>query len=149
MNNGYGPALLLGVIIGGAIIADDFVRPHPPHRQQGPRSVATLPAPPASDQHVWIMKGEAHQDMEVHKEMRIVLEDDRGDSGQESVMVIVKVEDHSRDEEATGTALADKVREVVEEARAEGREPTEAEIEAAIEDIAGGADHVEIDIQSE
>ena len=28
--NQYGPAIVVGVLIGGAILLDDFVRPHPP-----------------------------------------------------------------------------------------------------------------------
>ena len=28
--NQYGPAVVVGVLIGGAILFDDYVRPHPP-----------------------------------------------------------------------------------------------------------------------
>ena len=28
--NQYGPAIVLGIFIGGAILFDDYVRPHPP-----------------------------------------------------------------------------------------------------------------------
>ena len=146
MNIGYGPALLLGIIIGGAIIADDFVRPHPPHRQKGPHALLPLPGPAGGDHKVWIMKGDGAENPEVRKEMHVVLEDERSDSDQERVMVMVAVKDHSPGDEMPGPELAEKIREVVDGARAEGREPTEAEIEAAIAEITGDATNVEIDI---
>ena len=64
MQTGYGPALLLGVLIGGAILLDDVITPErkgpPPrvamfHHGEGMESVKNLP--PGGDHNVWVIKG--------------------------------------------------------------------------------------------
>lgn len=140
MLNQYGPAVVLGLLIGGAIIADDFIRPHPPHRGMA------MPELPGADHKVWVMKGEPNGNTELHKEIRIVMEDERSDANQERVMVMVNVDDDNADHKATGSALADAIKAVVDAARSEGREPTEAEIEAAVRAIAGDSEQVDITI---
>jgi hypothetical protein len=151
MLNHYGPSVVLGLLIGGAIIADDFIRPHPPHRGKGMPAFHALPALPDSDHKVWVMKGKPNGDTELHKEIRIVMEDERSDDEQERVMVMVKVADDSADGEGTGAALADAIKAVVDTARSEGREPTEEEIEAAVIAITGDSEQVgiTIDVQAD
>ena len=77
MQTGYGPALLLGVLIGGAILLDDVITPErkgpPPrvamfHHGEGMESVKNLP--PGGDHNVWVIKGGDPVEAEIHKEIK-------------------------------------------------------------------------------
>lgn len=145
MQNLYGPAIVLGVIIGGAIIADDFIRPHPHH---GPMAMAMESAPhgPQGDHKMWVMKKSGDEDKAIHREMRIVMDDESTGTDHEKTVIMVKVDDDQIDAGASGKALADAIRDVVDAARAEGREPTEEEITAAVTAISGQSSEVEVEV---
>jgi len=146
MQNLYGPAIVLGLIIGAAIIADDFIRPHPHHsRMTGPAGHAG-PSFPREDHKVWVMKKNGDADMAMHREMRIIMDDESESVDHEKTMVIVKVEDDELDATASGHALAEAIREVVDTARAEGREPTEEEITAAVTAVSGESSQIEVEV---
>ena len=145
MQNQYGPSIVLGLIIGAAIIADDFIRPHPPHRQM--RMAAEHPTPhPDSDHKVWVMKQGVEGHAEARHEMRIMMKDDSAGASQEKTVIMVKVDDDAIDAETSGEALADAIRDVVDVARAEGREPTESEIRAAVSAVSGATSHIEVEV---
>lgn len=145
MQNLYGPAIVLGLIIGGAIIADDFIRPHPHH---GPKAMALENAPqgPHGDHKMWVMKKSGDENTAIHREMRIVMDDESKGTDHEKTVIMVKVDDDQIDAGASGEALADAIRDVVDAARVEGREPTEEEITAAVTAISGQSSEVEVEV---
>lgn len=145
MQNQYGPSIVLGVIIGGAIIADDFIRPHPHH---GPMAMALKNAPPGpdADHKVWVMKQAGDENITVHGKTRIITGDDPAGADRGKTIIMVKVNDDPIDAGASGEALADAIRDVVDAARAEGREPTEEEITAAVTAISGPSSEVEVEV---
>lgn len=146
MQNLYGPAIALGLIIGAAIIADDFIRPTAQHRDMPlPAGLMFAPADD-SDHKVWIMNQAGDEDRAVHREMRIVLNDESDKANHEKTLIMVKVDDDQADARAGGEALAEAIREAVDAARAEGREPTEAEITAAISAVSGQTSHIEVEV---
>ena len=145
MQNLYGPAIVLGLIIGGAIIVDDFIRPHAQHRQMK-MAVDTAPPGPGADHKVWVMKQGGDADKAMHREMRIIMDDESESVDHEKTIVMVKVEDDELDATASGQALAEAIREVVDAARAEGREPTEEEITAAVTAISGESSQIEVEV---
>ena len=152
MQTGYGPALLLGVLIGGAILLDDVIAPEqkgpPPrvamfhHDEDGLGSKALG----ASDDHnVWVIKADDASAHEIHKEVKIHLETEATDSSQqEELMISVSVD---TDDEPTGD-LAAAIRAVIDSAKAEGRQPTKEEIEAAVAEIAGDAQSIDVEVLS-
>ena len=145
MQNLYGPAIVLGLIIGGAIIADDFIRPHAHHR---PMKMAVEGAPPGpdADHKVWVMKQAGDENITVHRKTRIITDDDPAGADRGKTIIMVKVNDDPIDARANGDALADAIRDVVDSARAEGREPTEEEITAAVAAISGQSSEVEVEV---
>jgi len=152
MQTGYGPALLLGVLIGGAILLDDVIAPEqkgpPPrvamfhHDEAGPGSKALG----ASDDHnVWVIKADDASAHEIHKEVKIHLETEATDSSQqEELMISVNVD---ADTEPAGDLHA-AIRAVIDSAKAEGRQPTKEEIEAAVAEIAGDAKSIDVEVLS-
>ena len=152
MQTGYGPALLLGVLIGGAILLDDVIAPEqkgpPPrvamfhHGEAGPGSKALG----ASDDHnVWVIKADDASAHEIHKEVKIHLETEAtGSSQQEELMISVNVD---ADNEPAGDLHA-AIRAVIDSAKAEGRQPTKEEIEAAVAEIAGDAKSIDVEVLS-
>ena len=152
MQTGYGPALLLGVLIGGAILLDDVIEPEqkgpPPrvamfhHGEAGPGSKALG----ASDDHnVWVIKADDASAHEIHKEVKIHLETEATDSSQqEELMISVNVD---ADTEPAGDLHA-AIRAVIDSAKAEGRQPTKEEIEAAVAEIAGDAQSIDVEVLS-
>lgn len=145
MQNLYGPAIVLGLIIGGAIIVDDFIRPHAQHRQMK-MAVDTAPPGPGADHKVWVMKQGGDADKAMHREMRIIMDDDPTGADRGKTIIMVKVENDQLDAAASGQALAEAIREVVDAARAAGREPTEAEITAAVTAFSGGSNQIEVEV---
>ena len=145
MQNLYGPAIVLGVIIGGAIIADDFIRPHLHH---GPMAMALENAPhrPRGDHKMWVMKKSGDEDKAIHREMRIVMDGESKGSEHEKTVIMVRVDDDQLDAGASGSALAEAISSAVDAARAEGREPTEEEITAAVSAVSGQASQIEVEV---
>ena len=149
MQTSYGPALLLGALIGGAILLDDVITPErkgpPPrvamfHHGEGGLDAQALRA--GDDHNVWVIKtddGSAHK---IHKEVKIHLETEATDSSQqEELMISVNVD---ADTEPAGDLHA-AIRAVIDSAKAEGRQPTKEEIEAAVAEIAGDAQSIDVE----
>lgn len=154
--NQYGPALLVGVLIGGAILLDDYVRPHPPMPpmmveaiQMGEMPVVTddiheLRMSPEGEREskIWIHKS---NEGDITEKMQIAVLTDDTDISEAVTMIKVKVD---------GTATADlgeRVKALVEQARKEGRKPSAEELKAIVTETlgAGPADatvEVEIDV---
>jgi len=148
----YGPALLLGTLIGGAILLDDVITPD--HQGSAPRvtmlhhgeggvSPAALDAD--KDHNVWVIRSDDGTVSEIHKEVKIHLETEDADSSQqEELMISVSID--AEDEPAGDLAAA--IGAVIDTARAEGREPTKEEIEAAVSAIAGDAKSIDVEVLS-
>lgn len=152
MQTGYGPALLLGALIGGAILLDDVITPErkgPPQRvamvHLGEEAV-DLKALGADEEHnVWVIKTDDASGQEIHKEVKIHLETEATDSSQqEELMISVNVD---TDNEPAGDLHA-AIRAVIDSARAEGRQPTKEEIEAAVSQVAGNAKSIDVEVLS-
>ncbi|MEC8745867.1 MAG: hypothetical protein VXX47_04185 [Pseudomonadota bacterium] len=158
--NQYGPALVVGLLIGGAILLDDVITPRHPHpammieaRDMGPlpmiRKEMRISGPSEQDdgphKKVWIQKSgdgviEMSEEMEI-----IVLADDSG-STKDVTLVEVHVDGESKSD------LGDTVKAIVEKARAEGRKPSPDELRAAITDALGNGNEpksVDVEIQIE
>ncbi|NDH40073.1 MAG: hypothetical protein EBY45_06580 [Gammaproteobacteria bacterium] len=153
MLNHYGPTLLLGVLIGGAILLDDVITPerkgHPPrvamfhHGEAGGELKALAPQ---AGHNVWVVKGDDDAQTEIHKEMRIELSSEDADSADETQQLMISVSIDAEDE-PTGD-LAAAIGAVIDAAKAEGREPTREEIEAAVTAIAGDARSIDVEVLS-
>ena len=156
--NQYGPALVVGLLIGGAILLDDVITPRHPHpammieaHDMGPmiRKEMRIGGPGEQDtgphKKVWIQKSgdgviEMSEEMEI-----IVLADDSGGT-KDVTLVEVHVDGESKSD------LGDAVKAIVEKARAEGRKPSPEELRAAIRGAMGSADEpksVDVEIQIE
>ena len=152
MQTGYGPALLLGALIGGAILLDDVITPErkgPPPRvamfQHGEGRLDAQAFRADEDHNVWVIKSDDASAHEIHKEVKILLETEDSDSAQqEELMISVSVD---ADNEPAGD-LAAAIGAVIDSARADGRQPTKAEIEAAVAEIAGDAKLIEVEVLS-
>ena len=147
MQNLYGPAIVMGLIIGAAIIADDFIQPS--SRNEAMPLSAQHPTPTLyeSDHRAWSMKQGGDETTEIHREMRIIVEDDPQQTGHDKTLIVVKVADEQIDPRTRDKGLAAAIREVVDAARSEGREPTEAEITAAVAAISGQANRIEVEVE--
>ena len=152
MLNHYGPALLLGVLIGGAILLDDVITPerkgHPPrvamfHHGEGVSELNALA--PEAGHNVWVVKDD-DVETEIHKEVRIELSSEDADREDETQQLMISVSIDAEDEPAGDLAAA--IGAVIDEARAEGREPTKGEIEAAVSAIAGDAESIDVEVLS-
>ena len=151
MQTGYGPALLLGMLIGGAILLDDVITPQrksPPvrvamsHHEGGSDDPTTLSR--SGDHNFWVIKDDDPVEAEIHKEIRIELASEEDAADEEQLMISVSVD---ADDEPAGD-LAAAIGAVIDTARAEGREPTKAEIEAAVSAIAGDAKSIDVEVLS-
>jgi len=153
MQSNYGPALLLGALIGGAILLDDVITPerksHPTrvamfHHGENVGAIEALAR--EGDYNVWIVKGEDDVETEIHKEVRIELsaEDAHTIDEAQQLMISVRVD---ADDEPAGD-LAATIGAVIDTARAEGREPTKEEIETAVSAIAGDAKSIDVEVLS-
>ena len=152
MKTGYGPALLLGVLIGGAILLDDVITPErkgPPPRvamfHHGEDGIDAKALGADGDHNVWVIKSDDGSAHEIHKEVKIHLEtEDTESAQQEELMISVNVD---ADDEPVGD-LAAAIGAVIDSARAEGRQPTKEEIEAAVAEIAGDAKSIDVEVLS-
>ena len=79
--------------------------------------------------------------------MRIIVEDDPQQTGHDKALIVVKIADEQIDPLTRDKGLAAAIREVVDAARSEGREPTEAEITAAVAAISGQANRIEVEVE--
>ena len=158
--NQYGPALVVGLLIGGAILLDDVITPRHPHpammieaHDMGSmpmiRKEMRIGGPDASDtgphKKIWIQKN-GDDVVEMSEEMEIIVLADDSDPSEDVNLVEVHV-----DGEAT-TGLAHTVKAIVKKARAEGRKPSPEELRAAIRDAMGSTDEpksVDVEIQIE
>lgn len=155
--NQYGPAIVLGIFIGGAILFDDYVRPHPPMSPMMVEAIEMGDMPfIAEDIHefhmapdgdtkskVWIHKS---ADGDVTEKMKIAVLADDADIAEGVTMIKVKV-----DGTATGD-LGDKVKALIEQARQEGRKPSPEELKAIVAETLGTAGtgvavEVEVDVE--
>jgi len=145
MQNLYGPAIVLGLIIGAAIIADDFIGPHPRH---GPMAMALENARHGShgDHKVWVMKKPGDEDEAIPRETPIVMEDEPEGTDHSKTVIMVRVDDDQIDAGASGKALADAISGVVDAAHAQGKAPTEEEIAAAVLAVSGQASQIEVEV---
>ena len=152
MQTGYGPALLLGVLIGGAILLDDVIAPErkgPPPRvamfHHGEDGLDAKALGAGGDHNVWVIKSDDGSGQEIHKEVKIHLETEDTDSAQqEELMISVNID---ADNEPAGDLHA-AIRAVIDSAKAEGRQPTQEEIEAAVAEIAGDAKSIDVEVLS-
>ena len=152
MQTGYGPALLLGVLIGGAILLDDVITPErkgPPPRvamfHHGEDGLDAKALGAGEDHNVWVIKSDDSSTHEIHKEVKIHLEtEDTESAQQEELMISVNVD---ADNEPAGDLHA-AIRAVIDSARAEGRQPTKEEIEAAVAEAAGDTNAIDVEIVS-
>ena len=153
MQSHYGPALLLGTLIGGAILLDDVITPDHQgsaprvairHHGEGDLSPAALDA--NKDHNVWVIKTDDGTASEVHKEVKIHLETEDDDSSQqEELMISVRVD---ADGEPAGDFAA-AIGAVIDSARAQGQQPTPEEIEVAVSAIAGNAKSIDVEVLSD
>ena len=138
--NQYGPALVVGLLIGGAILLDDVITPRHPHpammieaHDMGPHK------------KVWIQKS-GDGVIEKSEEMEIIVLADDGDASKEVTLVEVRVDGESKSD------LGNTVKAIVEKARAEGKKPSPEELRAAIRDAVGNRNEsksVDVDIHIE
>ena len=89
MPTGYGPALLLGVLIGGAILLDDVITPErkgPPPRMamfhHGDDGSDAKALGAGGDHNAWVIKTDDDSAHEIHKEVKIYLGTEDTDSAQ-------------------------------------------------------------------
>ena len=151
MQTGYGPALLVGLLIGSAILLDDVITPErkgPPPRvamfHYGDGFNEPMALSRSGDHNVWVIKGDDPFEAGIHKEIRIelALEDHAAD--EEQLMISVGVD---ADDEPAGDITA-AIGAVIDTTKAEGREPTKEEIEAAVSAIAGDAESIDVEVLS-
>ena len=158
--NQYGPALVVGLLIGGAILLDDVITPRHPHpammieaHDMGPlpmiRKEMRIGGRGDQDERphkkVWIQKS-GDGVIEMSEQMEIIVLADDSDPTEDVSLVEVHVDGEST------TGLADTVKAIVEKARAEGRKPSPEELRAAIRDSMGSTDEpksVDVEIQIE
>ena len=143
--NQYGPAALVGVLIGGAILLDDYIGPEP--RQQTMMKMHNIDASAPGHKGIWIEKG-GDEIMELHEEVSMVLIKEDGEVNGDEDMMVVQVEVDG----AETTMLAETVRAIVEKAKAEGTKPDPEELKAAVMALVDGEDGavtVDVDIAIE
>ena len=158
--NQYGPALVLGFLIGGAILFDDVITPRHPHptmmieaHPQGPvpliRKEMRIGVSGHDDmgphKKIWIQKS-GDDVIEMNEEMEIIVLADDSDKTEEITIVEVHVDGESNSD------LGDVVKAIVEKARAEGRKPSPEELRAAIRGAMGSGNEptsVDVEVQIE
>ena len=154
--NKYGPALVVGLLIGGAILLDDVITPRHSHpammieaHDMGPmpmiRKEMRIAGPGEQDEgphkKVWIQKS-GDDVIEMSEEMEIIVLADDSDVTKDVTLVEVHVDGESKSD------LGDAVKAIVEKARAEGRKPSPEELRAAIRDAVGnGSDPKSVDVE--
>ena len=153
MSQPYGPALLLGIIIGGAILLDDHLAPSLP--QPSPLRGTDAALSEHRDVSVFVVKkDDTAAASETAQEIDIVLDtDDAGGADEEHVSIHVKAAT-ADGVDFTPAALDQALKAVIATARADNRAPTEAEIIDAVNRVAAGtggelAGEVEIAIETD
>ena len=158
--NQYGPALVVGLLIGGAILFDDVITPRHPHpammieaHDMGPipmiRKEMRIGGPGEQDtgphKQVWIQKS-GDDVIEMREEMEIIVLADDSDVTKDVTLVEVHVDGESKSD------LGAIVQAGVAKARAEGRKPSPDELRAAIRGAMGSGNEptsVAIEVQIE
>ena len=154
--NQYGPALVVGLLIGGAILLDDVITPRHPHpammfeahdmdHMPMIRKEMRIGDPGDEDmgphKKIWIQKS-GDDVIEMSEEMEIVVLADDSDATEDVTLVEVHVDGESKRD------LGDAVKAIVEKARAEGRKPSPEELRAAIRGaMGGGKEPTSIDVE--
>ena len=152
--NQYGPAIVVGVLIGGAILFDDYVRPHPPMPPMMVEAIEMGEMPFMTEEihefhmapdgdtksKVWVHKS---ADGDVTEKMKIAVLADDADIAEGLTMIKVKV-----DGSATAD-LGDKVKALIEQARKEGRELSPEELKAIVTKTLGADAAVELEVEVE
>jgi len=149
----YGPALLLGVLIGGAILLDDVITPKhkgPPPRvamiHHGEAGIDPKALGADKEHNVWVIKTDDGRANEINKKVEIHLETEDADPlQQEELTISVRID--ANDEPAGDLAAA--IGAVIDAARAEGRQPTPEEVEAAVSAVAGDAKSIDVEVLSD
>jgi hypothetical protein len=158
--NQYGPALVVGLLIGGAILLDDVITPRHPHpammieaHDMGPTPMIRkemrvgIPGDEDMSPHkkIWIQKS-GDDVIEMSEEMEIIVLADDSDATDDVTLVEVHVDGESKSD------LGNTVKAIVEKARAEGRKPSPEELRAAIRAAMGSGNEpksVDVEIQIE
>ncbi len=165
--NQYGPAALLGVLIGGAIMLDDVVTPQHPHakmmfKTHGMESMSEIHhraheaavriamrtdiGADDSDKpltQMWVQKG-GDDNIELIEDMEVIVLTEDGDEAEDVTTIKVQV-----DGSATA-GLGETVKAMVDKARAEGRKPTPEELKRAVMDALSDSKQpaaIDIDVQ--
>ena len=165
--NQYGPAALLGVLIGGAIMLDDVVTPQHPHakmmfKTHGMESMSEIhhraheaavriamhtdTDAGADDKpltQMWVQKG-GDDNIELIEDMEVIVLTEDGDEAEDVTTIKVQV-----DGSATA-GLGETVKAIVDKARAEGRKPTPEELKRAVMDALSDSKQpaaIDIDVQ--
>jgi len=149
----YGPALLLGVLIGGAILLDDVITPKhkgPPPRvamiHHGEAGIDPKALGADKEHNVWVIKTDDGRANEINKKVEIHPETEDADPlQQEELTISVRID--ANDEPAGDLAAA--IGAVIDAARAEGRQPTPEEVEAAVSAVAGDAKSIDVEVLSD
>ena len=159
--NQYGPALVLGLLIGGAILLDDVITPRHPNptmmieaHPQGPVPLIRKEMRIGGSGHddmgphkkIWIQKS-GDDVIEMNEEMEIIVFPDDSDETEEITIVEVHVDGESKSDQ-----IQHVVKAIVEKARAEGRKPSPEELQAAIRGAMGSGNEpksVDVEIQIE
>jgi len=132
MSQPYGPALIIGILIGGAIIFDDHLAP-----QSGDQKRVVTMATDGENLPVSVQAPLPHQQSKAvaSKRHKIVMAIDAEHAPGSSQVVDISLE---VDGDASGvTRLPSVIRAVLETAEAENRVVTPEEIEAAVVDTLG------------
>lgn len=165
--NQYGPAALLGVLIGGAIMLDDVVTPQHPHakmmfKTHGMESMSEIHhgaheaavriamrtdvGADDSDKsltQMWVQKG-GDDNIELIEDMEVIVLTEDGDEAEDVTTIKVQV-----DGSATA-GLGETVKAIVDKARAEGGKPTPEELKRAVMDAMSDSKQpaaIDIDVQ--
>ena len=137
MSQPYGPALLLGIIIGGAILLDDDLAPSLPQPSL-PHGADAAPTEHRDVSVFVVKKDDTAAASETEQEIDIVLEAD-GTGGADGEHVSIHVKAATADGvDLTPAALDQALEAVIATARAENRAPTEAEIINAVNRAVAG-----------
>ena len=167
--NQYGPAALLGVLIGGAIMLDDVVTPKHPHakmmfKTHGMESMSEIhhgaheaavriamhtDTDAGADDNdkpltqMWLQKG-GDESIELIEDIEVIVLTEDGNAAEDVTTIKVQV-----DGSATA-GLGETVKAIVDKARAEGRKPTPEELKRAVMDALSDSKQpaaIDIDVQ--
>tara|TARA_B100001059_G_C17679269_1_gene498770 strand:+ start:316 stop:600 length:285 start_codon:yes stop_codon:yes gene_type:complete len=91
MQNLYGTAIVMALIIVAAISADDFILPSSHNVAMPLPAQHSTPTLYESDHHASSMKRGRDETTEIHREMRIIVKDDPQPTGRDKTLIVVKV----------------------------------------------------------